>query len=159
MTHLDHQPSATHVTYTKNQQWFVRFFTVILIDLLVLNLFDEYWENVKIPSFTISLLTAILLQVLLRVTIRIEHRISAFFDQKSGGFNKFLKLFSLWAVLFGSKFVILGAIDLAFGEEVLFLGAYHGIITFIVVIVVMLLAENLVTKMNQWVGLIDKEEV
>ena len=155
MNHPENQ-SVTHVTYTKNQQWFVRFITAVLIDLLVLNLFDEYWDNVVIDSFTISLLAAILLQVLLRVTIRIEHRISAFFDKKSGGFNKFLKLLSLWAVLFGSKFVILGAIDLAFGQEVLFLGAYHGIITFIVVIVVMLLAENLVTKMNQWIGLIGK---
>ena len=158
MTNLDNQSGPNHVTYTKHQQLFVQVFTAILIDLVILNLFNEYWDQVVIDSFTISLLAAVLLQVLLRTTIKIEHRISGYFDQKSGGFNKVLKYLSLWAVLFGSKFIILGAIERIFGDRVLFLGAYHGIITFIIVIVVMLLAENLIVKINQWVGLIGKED-
>jgi len=52
-------------TYNARQQLFIRYFTAILIDLTVLNLFDEYWEYVEIDSFTISLLAALLLQVLL----------------------------------------------------------------------------------------------
>ena len=148
------QPTPDSVTYTKHQQTFVRLFTAILIDLVVLNLFDEYWDKVVIESFTISLLTAVLLQVLLRITIHIEHRISAFFNRLEGTFYKILKFLSLWLVLFGSKFAILGAIDWAFGDEVLFLGPYHGIIAFIVVIIVILLAENLAAKINRMLGLI-----
>jgi len=140
------------VSVNKNQQIFIRFFTAVLIDLAVLNIFDEYWENVIIESFTISLLAALLLQVLLRITIRVEHRISAFFNKLSGGFYKVLKILSLWGVLFGSKFVILGVIDLVFGDEVMFLGPVHGVITFIAVIVVMLVAEGLVTKFNRMLG-------
>ena len=146
----------TPITYTKHQQTFVRIFTAVLIDLVVLNLFDEYWDKVVIESFTISLLAAVLLQLLLRITIRIEHRVSNFFDRLEGGFYKVLKYLSLWLVLFGSKFVILGAVDWAFGEEVLFLGPYHGIVAFIVVIVVMLVAENITIKINKMVGLIGK---
>lgn len=144
------------ISYTKHQQLFVRLFTAVLIDLVVLNMFDEYWEKVIIDSFTISLLAALLLQALLRITIRIEHRISAFFNKLTGWYFKVLKVICLWLVLFGSKFVILEAIELAFGEEVLFLGPFHGIITLIVVIVTMIIAENLVVKINRMVGLIGK---
>ena len=156
MTQIN-EDSQSQISYTKHQQIFVRLFTAVLIDLVVLNLLDEFWDKVVINSFFISLLAALLLQVLLRITIKIEHRISAFFNEKSGGFSKVLKIVSLWAVLFGSKFAILGAIDFAFGDEVLFLGQYHGIITFIVVIIVILLAESLVGKFNRWLGLIGKE--
>ena len=155
----EHPPGPNHVVYTKHQQLFVQVFTAILIDLVVLNLFHEYWDKVVIDSFTISLLAAVLLQVLLRTTIKIEHRISAYFDQRTGGYSKLLKYLSLWVVLFGSKFIILGAIERIFGDRVMFLGDFHGVITFIIVIVVMLIAENLIVKVNQWVGLIGKEDV
>ena len=86
-------------------------------------------------------------------------RISDFFNRLEGGFYKVLKIVSLWAVLFGSKFVILGAIDRAFGDEVMFLGPLHGIVAFIVVVVTILLAEKSASKVNQMLGLIGKEEL
>ena len=120
--------------------------TAILIDLTVLNLFDEYWGLVSIESFTISALAAILLQVLLQATLALEHRVALFFKSKSGGVAKFLRFFCAWLILFGSKFVMLGAIDLAFGDEVAFTGPGHGVLAFIVVIVVMLAAEELAVR-------------
>ena len=47
---------ATAEAPSNSQRLFVRYFTAILIDLLVLNLFVEYSENVTIDSFTMSLL-------------------------------------------------------------------------------------------------------
>jgi hypothetical protein len=44
-------------------------------------------------------------------------------------------------VLFGSKFVILEALVLAFGDNLRFGGPLHGIVALIVVVVVMLAAE------------------
>jgi len=153
---MTNQPQ-TQFTHTRSQKAFVRIFTAILIDLVVLNLFAEHWEHVVIDSFTISLLAAILLQTLLRITLKIEHRISGYFNKRTGGLNTVFKYLSLWTVLFGSKFIMLGAIERLFGEEIQFLGPVHGVISFIVVILVMLLAEGLVVKVNQWIGLIDKE--
>lgn len=143
---------SSHITITSRQHFFVRYFSFILIDLTVLNLFDEFWDLVQIPLFSISLLTALLMQIMLKVTILIEHKVSHYFDSRKKS-RKVLKYFSLWLVLFGSKFVILWAIDLAFGDQVLFLGAYHGIVSFIVVVMVMLLAEALIVKFNRWLGL------
>jgi hypothetical protein len=138
--------------FTNRQRLFVRYFTAILIDLVVLNLFVEYSENVSIDSFTTSLLAAVVLQVLLKVTIAVEHRVGAYFKARPGGLMKFLRFFCAWLVLFGSKFVILEAITLMFGDRVRFEGAFHGIITLIVVIVVMLVAEELVVRIYRRLG-------
>ena len=139
-------------SYTGKQQLFVRYFTAVLIDLTVLNLFDEYWDNVVIESFTISLLAALLLQILLQITLKIEHRIADYFKAKAGMAAKVMRIVSAWAVLFGSKFVILEAVNFAFGDQVVFKGPYHGIVAFIAVIVVMLAAEVTVVKFNKRLG-------
>jgi hypothetical protein len=131
---------------TNSQRLFVRYLMATLIDLTVINLFDEYWQHVSISSFTISILSAILLQVLLKATLALEHRVALFFNQKSGGIAKFLRFFSAWLILFGSKFVMLGAINFVFGDGVLFTGPLHGVVAFIVVVVAMLGAEELIVR-------------
>jgi hypothetical protein len=131
---------------TTSQKLFVRYLMAILIDLTVLNLFDEYWRHVTVDSFTTSILAAILLQLLLQATLALEHRVAAHFKAKPGGLARFLRIFTAWLILFGSKFVMLGAIDLMFGDEVEFAGPLHGVLAFIVVVVVMLASEELVAR-------------
>jgi len=138
-------------SYTNKQRLFVRLFTAVLIDLTVLNLFDEYWDKVVIGSFTISLLAALLLQILLKITIWLEHRVGDYF-KKHGITSKIVRFLSAWAILFGSKFAILWAINIAFGDNVAFKGAYHGVIPFIIVIVVMVVAEGLIVRFNKYLG-------
>ena len=110
---FEHTPSL-------RQRVFMRYFTAILVDLVVLLLFAEYWEHVHVSSFTVALLAAVLLQILLKVTIVVEHKVAAFFNARPGGFNKFMRYFVAWVVLFGSKFVILEAVALAFGDRLTF---------------------------------------
>ena len=50
------------------------------------------------------------------------------------------------SILFGSKFVMLGAINITFGDRVLFLGHMHGAVAFIVVVLTMLIAEGTIRK-------------
>lgn len=134
------------------QRLFVRYFTGILIDLVVLNLFVEYSDKVVIDSFSISLLAAVLLQVLLKATIAVEQWVAGFFKGKRGAVNTFLRFFFAWLVLFSSKFVILEAITLAFGDQVHFGGRFHGIVTLIVVIVAMLVAEEAIVRLYRALG-------
>ena len=134
------------------QRLFVRYFMAILIDLVVLNLFVEYTGKVSIDTFTTSLLAAVLLQVLLQLTIALEHRVAAYFKARPGALMKFLRLFTAWLILFGSKFVILEAISFAFGGRVHFDGPFHGIIALIVVVVVMLVVEELIVRFFRKLG-------
>ena len=134
------------------QRLFVRYFTAILIDLVVLNLFVEYSKHVNIDSFTMSLLAAILLQILLKVTLAIEHRVAAYFKAKPGRLMTFFRWFFAWVVLFGSKFVILEALSFTFGDKVRFEGPWHGIVALIIVLVVMLVAEEVVARLYRRLG-------
>jgi hypothetical protein len=76
------------------QRVFVRYFTAILIDLVVINLYAEHWDKVELSSFSVSLAVAILLQALLTLTLKIEHRVAVFFNEKDGKAARFLRFFS-----------------------------------------------------------------
>ncbi len=129
-------------SYSRRQRIFLSFTFAVLVDLAVLNLFDEFWDYVYIEYFSISLLAALLLQSLLRVTISIEHRVANYFKKQSGLKAKILRGLSTWGILFGSKLVILEAINISFGSSVLFSGPIHGLVAFIVVVIAVIVAEQ-----------------
>jgi hypothetical protein len=144
---------AASTEVTDGQRLFVRYFTATLIDLVVLGLCAEYWpQYVKVDTFTTALLAALVLQLLLKATIHVEHLVAGRFKGKTGGLNTFLRFFCAWLVLFGSKFVILEAISMLFGEKVWFGGPWHGIVVLIGVIVVMLVAEEVVVRIYRRLG-------
>ena len=136
---LDHTPSP-------RQRRFLRYFTATLVDLVVLGLFAEYWEYVSVNSFTIIVLAAVLFQVLLKLTLALEHRVAVFFNARPGGFNKFMRFFTAWLIVFGSKFAILEALVLVFGDRLRFGGPFHGVVALIAVVVVMLVVEAVLVK-------------
>ena len=138
---MEHTPSRW-------QRELLRYLTATLVDLAVLNLFIEYWRDyVSANSFSITLLAAVLLQVLLKLTIVLEHKVAAFFNARPGGFNKFMRFFTAWLILFGSKFAILEALVLAFGDRISFGGPFHGVVVLIAVVVVMLVVEAVLVKL------------
>jgi hypothetical protein len=128
------------------QKAFLRYYTGTLIDLVVLGLFSEWSDKVEVDSFSIALLAAVLLQALLKGTIAVEHWVASHFKGKTGGWWKFGRYFCAWLVLFGSKFVILEALTLAFGDRVKFEGVLHGLVWLIIVVVVMLVAEEIMVR-------------
>ena len=106
------------VTITRAQYTYVTWYVDILIYTVVLNLFEEYVEAIWIESFTISLLTAILLKALLAIIAGFEHRVHHYFEQKEGTVWKILGLVAIFSILFLSKFLILELVDLVFGDRV-----------------------------------------
>jgi len=137
-------------TVSPRQRVFLVYLLGTLIDLLVLNVFAEHWDYVVSESFTISLFVAIVLQVMLKLTLVLEHKVADYFNSKREAWGKsatILRFFSAWLILFLSKFVILGAVDLAFGFSIAFTGPLHGVLAFIVVVVVMVLAEEAVARL------------
>ena len=142
---FEHTPSL-------RQRVCMRYFTAILVDLVVLMLFAEYWQHVFVSSFTIGLLAAVLLQILLKLTIVVEHRVAVFFNARPGGLNKFLRFFCAWLVVFGCKFVILKALVLAFGDRLRFGGPFDGIVALIVVVMAMLAVEAAIVWLYRRMG-------
>ena len=145
-------PPRAPVEMTTPQAMFVSYTLFVLVDLTVLNVFDEYWELVTIESFTISLAAAFLLQVLLKLTIALEHKVADYFKGKEGTAPKVYRIVTSYGILVASKFVMLGAINAVLGARVHFGGAFHGVVAFVVVIIAILLAEGIMTKIYRMLG-------
>lgn len=138
-------PAAVYVS-SNRQRLFLLYFVGALVDLVVLGLFDQYSDKVYVESFSTMLLASIVLQFLLKGTIAVEHWVASHFKGKAGGLWKTLRFFCAWLVLFGSKFVILEALDITFGDSVSFEGVFHGIVWLIIVVVTMVIVEELVVR-------------
>ncbi len=138
----ENQSSIDDLSRNRRQQLFIRYTLAVLVDLSVLNLFDEYWDYVFIESFTIALLAAMLLQFFLQVTIKVEHHIAGYIEAKSESRTKLLRILSAWGIIFISKVVMLEAINFFFDDTLLFTGPIHGLVAFIIVVTAIIVAEQ-----------------
>jgi hypothetical protein len=141
---------ATAEMPTDRQRLFLRYFLGVLIDVVILNLFDEYSDGVFVESFTLSLLAAVLMQALLKATIALEHYVAEYFNARRGPIMKFMRFFGAWLVLFASKFVILESLSFVFGDRVRFEGIMHGLVPLIIVVVVMVVTEEAIARFYRW---------
>ena len=139
------------------QRLFVGYTLAVLVDLVVLNFFDEYWDFVNIESFTISLIAAVLLQLLLKLSMGLEHKSAEHCTRKPGTAPNVYRAITTYIILVGSKFVMLEAINLLFGEKVSFTGPWNGVVAFFAVVFTILIAEVIVSKV--YFALDDKQDV
>jgi hypothetical protein len=117
----------------------------VFVYVVVLNLFVEYLPQVLSETFTLSLLTAVLLKGVLEVVVAAKNRVKARFRQASTPTGKAMAAVLLWAVLFGSKFLVLEAVNLVFGARV-DLGGFFSVT---LLILVLLLARAAVRRLLQ----------
>jgi len=103
----------------------------LLVYVVVLNLFVEYLPQVLAESFTLSLLTAALLKGVLEVVVVGKDRMKARFRAAETPVGKVVAAVGLWAVAFGSKFLVLEAVDLVFADRVS-LGGFFSVSLLIV---------------------------
>ena len=143
MTRPDLVGVARLRTTTPSQERFVSWVVDVLIYVVVLNLFIEYVPTVITESFTVSILTALLIKLLLVAIAGVEHRIALWFRDREGPLWRALGLASVFGILFLSKFVILEAVDLVFGDRVE-LGGFVEIVTLIVAMILARIAVDLI---------------
>ena len=117
----------------------------VFVYVVVLNLFVEYLPQVLSETFTLSVLTAILLKAVLEVVVAGKNRVKARFRAASTPGGKALAGILLWAVLFGSKFLVLEAVDLAFGDRV----SLGGFFSVTLLVLALLLARAGVRRLLQ----------
>jgi len=154
------QSTHTSKSYSLKQLLFLKYTLIVLIDLAVLGFFNQYWDLVFIETFTIAVFTAMLLQLLMQVAIKIEH-IAAdyFFGGKTGTRIKVMRGVSAWAIIFISKLVILETISLSFGDSVVFSGPIHGLVSFLTVVIVIIIAEQAVIWIYRSLGDSETEDI
>lgn len=106
----------------RTAQGWLRRRTVDIIDVfvyvVVLNLAVEYLPSVISETFTLSLLTAVLLKVVLEVVLLLKGAVVTRLRSARTRRAKAASLLMLWVVAAGSKLVVLALIDLVFGDAV-----------------------------------------
>jgi hypothetical protein len=90
----------------------------VFVYVVILNLAVEYLPSVISESFSLSLLTALLLKIALEVVILLKGHIVAGLRAASTRRAKAAIGVVLWVVAAGSKFVVLQLVDLVFGDAV-----------------------------------------
>ena len=142
------RPDHGTLTMTRRQAEFADWTTDVLVYIVVINLFVEYAPAVIIESFSLSILTAILMKLMLDVITRFEHRIVGFFRSKEGAFFQVLGTVAFFAILVAGKLLILEVINLVFGDKVE-LGHFVEVL---VLILAMILARELVQRIYLRLG-------
>lgn len=93
-------------------------FVGILLYTVVLGFFNDYTNILHTGTYSITFLVAIVMQILTYLTFLLKDRVVVWFKKHGGKNYKFGLAMSIWAILFFSKFVFLGAISLIFSEDV-----------------------------------------
>lgn len=110
--------SVERAHMSRRQRIYVSWLSDVLVYIVVLNLYVEYSPNKVIDSFTISILTAVVLKLLLVAITTAKKRVWGWSKGREGRFYTVGGVIGVWAILFLSKFVILETIDFVFGEKV-----------------------------------------
>jgi len=103
----------------------------VFVYVVVLNLAVEYVPSVISETFTLSLLTAVLLKVALEAVLLVKGRIVLRFRAATTRPAQWGAAALLWVAAAGSKIVVLELVDLVFGDTVS-LGNFISV-TFLVV--------------------------
>lgn len=90
----------------------------VLVYVVVLNLAVEYVPVVITETFTLSLLTAVLLKIVLEGVVAIKRPIGARFQTAATPAGKVVAGLLLWGLLIGSKFVVLELVAWIFDDTV-----------------------------------------
>ena len=131
------------------QLLFIGVVTNVLVNIVVLNLFVEYFDQVIIDRFTISVFTALLLTALVWFVTRVEERVHHFFfDMHDGTGSRVLGVAAIWAILFGSKFLILEVVNWVFGDHV----ELGKLVEVILLVVAMLVANGILQSIYRRLG-------
>ena len=115
----------------------------VLAYVVVLNLAVEYVPRVITETFTLSLLTAVLLKAVLEVVLVVKDRLKDRFRRAEGMTGRAVSAVLLWLVLVGSKFVVLTCVDVVFGDRV----SLGGFVSVTLLIVGLLLARAAVRRL------------
>lgn len=105
----------------------------MLVYLVVLGAFIQLFPSVISETFLLALLTAILLKVVLEVVLLAKRRVVARIRAAQTWQVRAVNIVTLLLVLPGSKFLVLGLVDLLFGDAVS-LGGFFQVTGLIIVL-------------------------
>jgi hypothetical protein len=115
----------------------------VFVYVAVLNLAIEYLPAVISESFTLSLLTAVLLKLSLELVLIVKAGAMTRFRGAMTARAKLTAALLLWATAAGSKIVVLELVNLVFGDAV----SLGGFVSITLLVVTLLLSRTAVRRL------------
>ena len=100
------------------QELFQNMFVGILLYSVVLGFFNDYTDILHTGTYSVTFMVAIVMQMLTYLTFALKDQVVNWFKKKGESYNKLALALSIWAIMFFSKFVFLGAVSIIFKDEV-----------------------------------------
>ena len=125
----------------------------VLVYVTIINLFVEYIPQMRMDSFTISIVTSIVLKLVLEGVHYLQHKFQHFFCVQRK--QRIIGAFFIWLVLFGSKFVILWIDETIFPTQV----DLGGVKMILVLSLVLMLSEKFMRFLWWKLGQYGREDI
>lgn len=113
--------------FNKRQLAYAELFIGTLIYVTVLGLFNDYTSIVQANSFSTILFASIVLEILTYLAFKLKTNIINTLKNRQGAIYRVLMFFSVWLIMFLSKFVFIWALDILFGNYIEITG-FFGIL-------------------------------
>lgn len=115
----------------------------VFVYVVVLNLAVQYIPAVISETFTMSLLTAVVLKAVLELVVALKEKVKGRFHAASTTSGRVGAALLLWALLIGSKFIVLELISIIFRGSV----NLGGFVPVTLLIIALLLARSGVRRL------------
>lgn len=121
--------------FTTKQLLFQEIFIGTLIYVTVLGFFNDYTTIVYATSFSTIFFASIVLEILTYLTFGLKSRIVAWLQGREGRIYRVLMFFSVWLIMFLSKFVLIWVLSALFGSYISING-FFGILAVVLCVTV-----------------------
>ncbi len=120
-----------------------------LIYAVVLGFFNDYTSIVYAKSFSTIFYAAIVLEILTHLAFLLKGKIVTWLRNKPSLISKVLMVFCVWLVMFLSKFVFIGVIDLIFGSYMDIYGFFGILLIVLSVTIIHRLADKIFASLGK----------
>ena len=120
----------------------------ILLYSVVLGFFNDYTNILHTGTYSVTFAVAIVMEMLTYLTFLLKDLIVGWFKDKEGNIYRYAMFFSVWLVLFLSKFVFLEVIAIVFRSEV----KISGFVGLLIIVICLTAAEKIVNLIDKRLG-------
>ena len=120
----------------------------IILYSVVLGFFNDYTNILHTGTYSVTFAVAIVMEMLTYLTFLLKDLIVGWFKDKEGKIYRYAMFFSVWLVLFLSKFVFLEVIAIVFRSEV----KIKGFVGLLIIVICLTAAEKIVNLIDKRLG-------
>lgn len=108
----------------------------VLLYSVVLGFFNDYTHILHTTSYSVTFLLAVVMQILTYLTFAVKNSAQVWFQDKNSKAYKIALIFTVWLILFLSKFVFLWVISFVFRQEV-HISGFVGLLLIVAILTVL----------------------